>query len=48
MKATNTIKRRTRTKTKNQDSEGSIVSFMERTKGTSPEIAQMLRKLRRE
>jgi hypothetical protein len=47
MKARNTIKGRTGTKTKNQDSEGSIISFMKRTKGTSLEIAQMRRKLKR-
>ena len=47
MKARNTIKGRTGTKTKNQSSGGSIVSFMEKTKGTSPKIAQMRRKLRR-
>jgi hypothetical protein len=38
-KARNTIKGRTGTKTKNQDSEGNIVSFTEKTKGTPPEIA---------
>jgi hypothetical protein len=37
--ARNTIKGRTRARTKNQNSEGSIVSSMERKKGTSPEIA---------
>jgi hypothetical protein len=41
MKTRNTINRRTGTKTKNQGSEGSIVSFTEKTKGTSPEIVQM-------
>ena len=46
-KAKNTIKERTRTETKNQDSGGSIVSFMSKTKGTSPETAQMRRKLSR-
>jgi hypothetical protein len=39
MKAKDTIKGRTKTKTENQDSGGSIVSFMEKTKGTSLEIA---------
>jgi hypothetical protein len=34
MKERNTIKGRTGTKTRNQDSEGSIVSFAEKTKGT--------------
>jgi len=47
MKARNTIKGRAGTKTRNQGSEGSIASFMEKTKGTSPEIAQMRRKLRK-
>ena len=46
-KARNTIKERTGTKTKNQDSGGSIVSYMEKTKGTPPEIVQMRRKLRK-
>ena len=46
-KARNTIKGRTGTKTKNKSSGGSIVSLMEKIKGTSPEIAQTQRKLRK-
>jgi hypothetical protein len=47
MRSRNTIKGRIGTRAKNQNNEGSIVSFMERTKGTSLEIVQMRRKLKR-
>ena len=46
-KAKNIIKGRTGTETKNQDNGGSIISFMGKTKDTSPEIAQMRKKPRR-
>jgi hypothetical protein len=44
MKAKGTIKGRNRTRTRNKGSEGSIASFMERTKGISPGTVQMPRK----
>jgi hypothetical protein len=47
MKARDTVKGRNGSRTSTKNSEGSIVSFMERTKGTSPGIAQTQRKLRR-
>jgi len=47
MKARNITKGRTGTRTKNQDREDNIVSFMERTKDTLLEIGQMRRKLKK-
>jgi hypothetical protein len=46
-KARNTIQERSRTRIRTKDREGNIVSFIERTKGTSLEIAQMRRKIKR-
>jgi hypothetical protein len=47
MKARDTVMGRAGTRTKTKGSEGSTISFMERTKGTSLGIARMPRKLRK-
>jgi hypothetical protein len=47
MKAKGTIKGRNRTRTKNKGNEGSIASFMERTKGISLGNVHMPRKPKR-
>ena len=48
MMAKGTFKGGTGTRTRIRGSEGNIVSFMKKTKGTSPGIAQMLRKHRKD
>ena len=44
LKARDMAKARTRIETKTKSSEGNTASFMEKIRGTSPGIAQMLRR----